>query len=632
MKTRLVFAFITLSLFFSLQVSADTDVIETANALYALASREIYSFKQDNPDLFAAIDVNPNDLFEDDDYTTNTNHYDNLAEKDRQVVLKEAEQIASLVHEASLRKIVDDDISLWEPDFRRCPPYSNHPPCVADDVAEKLWVASRLLQWRAWDLLVKGKETEAVDAMFDLWKMGQSLDSGYSPVYLNISCNIRQSVLDTLSDAIDLEGMDEAVIRKIHDHFKNVDIDVFDRGRWMRQVIRGHLYQLRCQIDYLKKLPEAERKEKVAKELKDWLDLAESEEEKATTRKVFNRKLDFLLSKDSDKRILQLKKTLEKAADLFDLEFKLSEKLPALWGEDNDYYPFHIEVLGSELFKNNNYSASIARSFLVFLKWDWEKLLESIKLNHEWQNWQKNVLEGKDLSPAEKLLRQWAGGDKKAFKELEKLAGKNDRDATEILATLYWEGKKVPEDLQKALALFKETAASGSVYSQIKAGDIIAREPEAMEEAMKYYKLASLKDPVICDQVLKYFLKNDPEDKSGKALELAKKASLFGWKLPQMILGCALAEGKGIPKDQVEAMKWFISCESFAKMEKGYYPDFLYEKWDKLTEELLMNMSKKDLLEARRREYAFEKAKTGVGINDGSMQRYYRILLVGTIK
>src|ERR671918_795425 len=113
-----------------------------------------------------------------------------------------------------------------------------------------------------------------------------------------------------------------------------------------------------------------------------------------------------------------------------------------------------------------------------------------------------------------------------AMKLFRQLAEKGHQWAQRRVASMYAEGKGVPQDYQEAVNWYRLAAAQGNVPAQYSLG--LAYEngqgvPQDYQEAVKWYRLAAAL-----------------EDESA-----------------QTRLGSIYAEGKGVPQDFVRAHMWF---------------------------------------------------------------------------
>lgn len=169
------------------------------------------------------------------------------------------------------------------------------------------------------------------------------------------------------------------------------------------------------------------------------------------------------------------------------------------------------------------------------------------------------------------FLNQSANGKTPDFNNVLETAQKGDPNAQVELGWMYYKGKDVTQDYQKALEWFRKAAEHGDAKAQVALGgmyEVGKGIPKNKRQAVMWYQKAAVQGyseaQYICGLM---YLNGVGVSKDYKqALQWFVKASEQGHFMSSCKLGEIYEEGKAVPQDYQQAVKWFLKS-----IEQGHY-------------------------------------------------------------
>ncbi|HEY1266762.1 MAG TPA: hypothetical protein VGH16_05860 [Candidatus Binatia bacterium] len=139
------------------------------------------------------------------------------------------------------------------------------------------------------------------------------------------------------------------------------------------------------------------------------------------------------------------------------------------------------------------------------------------------------------------------GNNGEELKRTRQLAEQGQQWAQRRLASMYEDGKGVPQNFEEAVMWYRRAAVQGNTPAQYSLGQAYEKGkgvPQDFEEAVKWYRIAAAQED--------------------------------DWA--QMRLGSMYAEGKGVPQDYEQAAKWYRIAASQGNAAAQYSLGQAYEK------------------------------------------------------
>ena len=188
-------------------------------------------------------------------------------------------------------------------------------------------------------------------------------------------------------------------------------------------------------------------------------------------------------------------------------------------------------------------------------------------------------------------------------------AEKGDPAAQTQVANFYATGDRDLRDHDEALKWYRRAAEQGYAPAQVRLGMYLllgAAVKQDITQAWSWLRKAADQNDTFAlymagrasEEGIGRFKKDDTE-----AGQWYRKSADYGYALAQYHLGRLCAEGHGMPRDDIEALKWFELVD-LQKTDFSRQLD-LIEANNKARLQLIERMSAKDDAEARRRAAAF---------------------------
>ena len=152
-----------------------------------------------------------------------------------------------------------------------------------------------------------------------------------------------------------------------------------------------------------------------------------------------------------------------------------------------------------------------------------------------------------------------------ALQEFQPLAGLGDASGEFGMALLYHSGQGVPQDLAKAVELYRKAAEKGFGMAQTNLGSMylngigVAQSPI---EAEKWYRMAAEQGVALAQHNLGfiYFMGLTGGQDDAEALKWIRLAVDQGYADAQTLLGVMYQMGRGVPQNYAQAMKWYLKA------------------------------------------------------------------------
>lgn len=153
----------------------------------------------------------------------------------------------------------------------------------------------------------------------------------------------------------------------------------------------------------------------------------------------------------------------------------------------------------------------------------------------------------------------------KAFQWYSKAAEQGHVEAQVMLASMYETGEGIKQDYKEALKWYIKAAEQGHIESQFKLGNIFyngENVPQNFQEASKWYTKVALQGRAEAQYNLGLLYNNDqnPNHNYIEAIKWLTKAAEQGNRDAQYNLGSIYEGGKSVPQDFTNALHWYTKA------------------------------------------------------------------------
>lgn len=159
------------------------------------------------------------------------------------------------------------------------------------------------------------------------------------------------------------------------------------------------------------------------------------------------------------------------------------------------------------------------------------------------------------------------------LEQIKQKANAGSRRAQAILGKRYEIGFEVRKSEKQALAWYRKSAEQGFALAQMRLGEIyrqmhLDEKQEDMEEAIHWYRQAANQGIVAAQLELAQALEDDDSQEAAHWYHLAAEA---GDAKAQFKLAELYERGNGVPKNDEEAFRWYLSAEKLYIEDDVYF-------------------------------------------------------------